>query len=332
MCLAENEDDFIERVKKIIVAYTYDDKPITVNDLKISNAIRKLMKEALKPNLVQTQEHNPAIIHGGPFANIAHGCNSVIATKAALKLGEVVVTEAGFGADLGAEKFLDIKCPESGLKPDLIVLVATIRALKEHGNGILKDGFANLKQHYENLKKYGVAVLIAINHFEADTQEEINELKEFCNKNNYKNAFCDGYINGGLGSTDLAVSVMSMLLKENSHFKPLYNREELSIKEKIELISKEIYRAEGVEYSELALEKIKKYEELGFGGAYVCMAKTPQSFTDDPKILNAPRNFKLHVKDVNLSAGANFIVPITGKILTMPGLPKVPAAVKMEEE
>lgn len=332
MCLAENEDDFIERVKKIIVAYTYDDKPITVNDLKISNAIRKLMKEALKPNLVQTQEHNPAIIHGGPFANIAHGCNSIIATKAALKLGEVVVTEAGFGADLGAEKFLDIKCPESGLKPDLIVLVATIRALKEHGNGILKDGFANLKQHYENLKKYGVDVLIAINHFEADTPEEINELKEFCNKNNYENAFCDGYLNGGLGSTDLAVSVMSMLLKENSHFKPLYNREELSIKEKIELISKEIYRAEGVEYSELALEKIKKYEELGFGGAYVCMAKTPQSFTDDPKILNAPRNFKIHVKDVNLSAGANFIVPITGKILTMPGLPKVPAAVKMEEE
>ncbi len=339
-CLAIDEEDFVNRVKKIIVAYTYDNKPITINDLKISNAIRKLMKQAFMPNLVQTLENNPSFVHGGPFANIAHGCNSIISTKMALKLADVVVTEAGFGADLGAEKFLDIKCQEANLSPDLVVMVATIRALKMHGgqdlNEIEKEnidalniGIDNLKQHLENIKKYGLNVVVAINHFASDHQSEIDVLKKWCVDNNYKVSFLDGFMQGGKGAVDLANIVKDELENNKSNYHSLYSKDS-PIKEKIETICKEIYRADNVEYSQQALEDIVRYEQMGFQNAYICMAKTPNSFTDDPNLLNAPRNFSIHIRSVNLSSGANFIIPLTGSILTMPGLPKVPKAVKME--
>lgn len=340
-CLAKDEDDFIERVKKIIVAYTYDNKPVTVNDLKISNAIRKLMLEAFSPNLVQTQNHSPCLVHGGPFANIAHGCNSIIATKMALKLADVVVTEAGFGADLGAEKFLDIKCQEASLNPSLVVMVATIRALKMHGEQdindlekenieALKKGTDNLKQHLENIQKFGLNVVVAINHFATDTENEINFLKNWCKENNYKVSFLDGYLLGADGSKELSYLVKEELQKE-SHFQPLYSINMLT-KEKIEKICKEIYRADDVEFSKEAEEDLKKYHALGFDHTYICMAKTPNSFSDDPLLLNTPRGFKIHIRKVNLSSGANFLIPLTGNILTLPGLPKVPQAVKMENE
>lgn len=338
-CLATDEEDFINRVKKIIVAYTYDDLPITINDLKISNAIRKLMKEAFKPNLVQSSENNPCLVHGGPFANIAHGCNSIIATKMGLKLADVVVTEAGFGADLGAEKFLDIKCQEANLKPDLVVMVATIRALKMHGGETdlskenveaLKIGIANLNQHLENIKKFGMNVVVAINHFASDTENEINFLKNWCYENNYKVSFLDGFINGGKGSIELA-SLVKEELNHSSNYHPLYSRNS-SLKNKIEIICKEIYRANGVNYSSEALEDLAKYEKMGFNNAYICMAKTPNSFSDDPTKLNTPRDFYINIRKVNLSSGANFVIPLTGSILTLPGLPKVPQAVKMEDE
>ena len=339
-CLANSEDDFITRVKKIIVAYTYEDKPITIGDLKISNAIRKLMKQAFMPNLVQSAENNPALVHGGPFANIAHGCNSVIATKMALKLADVVVTEAGFGADLGAEKFLDIKCQEASLSPDLVVMVATIRALKMHGGQeleklseenveALNKGIDNLKQHLENIKKYGLNVVVAINHFATDHDSEIETLKKWCLDNNYKVSFLDGFIQGGKGAIELANLVKDELENNSSNYHPIYSRFS-PIKEKIITICKEIYRADGVEFAPQAEEDIARYESLGFNDAYICMAKTPNSFSDDVSLLNAPRNFVIHVRSVNLSAGANFLVPLTGAILTMPGLPKVPQAVKME--
>ena len=339
-CLATSEEDFVERVKKIIVAYTYDKKPVTVNDLKISNAIRKLMKQAFMPNLVQSAEHNPALVHGGPFANIAHGCNSIIATKMALKLGDVVVTEAGFGADLGAEKFLDIKCQEAGLKPDLVVMVATIRALKMHGGQALENlteenvealklGMSNLEQHLENIMKYGLKPVVAINHFSSDHQSEIDYLNKWCLDKGYQVAFLDGFLKGGEGAIELA-NLVKEALNNPGNYHPLYSRFS-PIKEKIETICKEIYRADGVEFSEEALNDINKYEELGFKDAYICMAKTPNSFSDDVKLLNAPRNFSIHVRKINLSAGANFLIPLTGSILTMPGLPKIPQAVKMEE-
>lgn len=340
-CLAKDEDDFIERVKKIIVAYTYDNKPVTVNDLKISNAIRKLMLEAFSPNLVQTQNHSPCLVHGGPFANIAHGCNSIIATKMALKLADVVVTEAGFGADLGAEKFLDIKCQEASLNPSLVVMVATIRALKMHGEQdindlekenieALKKGTDNLKQHLENIQKFGLNVVVAINHFATDTENEINFLKNWCKENNYKVSFLDGYLLGADGSKELSYLVEEELQKE-SHFQPLYSIN-MPTKEKIEKICKEIYRADDVEFSKEAEEDLKKYHALGFDHTYICMAKTPNSFSDDPLLLNTPRGFKIHIRKVNLSSGANFLIPLTGNILTLPGLPKVPQAVKMENE
>lgn len=340
-CLATDEEDFIKRVKKIIVAYDYDEKPITINDLKITNAIRKLMKQAFMPNLVQTAENNPALVHGGPFANIAHGCNSVIATKMALKLADVVVTEAGFGADLGAEKFLDIKCQEASLDPKLVVMVATIRALKMHGGqsldclneesvDALSKGVDNLKQHLENIKKYGLNVVVAINHFASDTENEINYLKEWCENHNYKVAFLDGFLNGGKGSVDLANLVKDELERDVSHYHSLYKKDS-PIKDKIMTICKEIYRADNVEFSSQAEEDILRYESLGFDKAYICMAKTPNSFSDDVSLLNAPRNFNIHIRSVNLSAGANFLIPLTGSILTMPGLPKVPQAVIMED-
>jgi len=341
LCLAKDADDFQERVNNIIVAYTFDGKPVKVADLRISHAIMKLMKQALKPNLVQTLEGNPTLIHGGPFANIAHGCNSIIETKIALKLAPITVTEAGFGADLGAEKFLDIKCRAAGIKPTLVVMVATIKALKMHGGQAfedlatenveaLKKGMPNLKRHLENMEKYGLPVMVAINHFDQDTENEIKFIENWCDENGYEYSFVDSYNNGGDGSIDLAKKVVAKLAKKEANYHPIYDLNS-SIKDKIEAIAKEIYRAGNVEYTEKALEQIKEYEKLGFGDAYICVAKTPQSVTDDQKILGTPEGFTLHVREVNLSAGARFVIPLTGAIMTMPGLPKVPAAVKMED-
>ena len=342
MCLAKDKDDFIDRVEKIVVAYTFDDKPVTIKDLKISNAIYKLMRVALNPNLVQTLEGNPCIIHGGPFANIAHGCNSLIATKLALKLAPIVVTEAGFGADLGAEKFLDIKSRIGGLHPDAVVMVATIRALKLHGGvkfeelegenvEALKIGVANLKRHLENIKKYDVPVVICINHFESDSEAETKALEEFCKENNYEVAYSDAFSKGAKGAVELAKLVMRTLETKQSHYHPLYELDK-SYKEKIETICKEIYRAGKVEYTDVALEQLEKYEKLGYKNLPVCIAKTPLSFTDNAKVLNAPDDFTVTIREVRLSAGAGFLVALTGSIMTMPGLPKVPAAVKMQEK
>lgn len=342
MCLANDEEDFLARLGRIIVAYDVDGKPLTVKDLKATHAVMRLMKEALKPNLVQTGEGNPAFIHGGPFANIAHGCNSLIATKMALKLAPIVITEAGFGADLGAEKFLDIKCQEGNLTPNLVVMVATIRALKMHGGQpfenlteenveALKAGVANLGRHLENIVKYGVPTVVAINHFASDSEAEVAFLEEWCKKNNYRVAFLDGFLKGGDGSIDLAKLVQKTLDEEETHYHPLYKRN-APLKEKIETLCREVYRAKGVIYEEKAEKQLSEYAALGFDDAYICMAKTPQSLTDNPKILGAPDGFDITIREVNLSAGANFVIPLTGAILTMPGLPKVPAACKMEEE
>ena len=342
MCLAKDEEDFRDRVNKIIVAYTFEDKPVTVKDLKISNAIMKLMRQALKPNLVQTTEGNPTLVHGGPFANIAHGCNSIIALKLALKLGDIVVTEAGFGADLGAEKFMDICMRAAELKPDGVVMVATIRALKLHGgvpyeeldkenvDAVMK-GIPNLQVHLENIKKYGCPVVVAINHFANDFEAEVKALSDWCKAEGYTVSFVDSFLKGGEGSIDLANKVVDMLEHEESHYHPLYDVN-ASIKEKIETISKEIYRAKDVEYSELALKQIAEFEANGYGHTPICMAKTPLSLTDNAKIQGAPQDHTIHVKSLNLSAGAGFLVALTGSIMTMPGLPKVPAAVKMENE
>ncbi len=341
MCLAKDEEDFLARVRSIIVAYDKEGKAITVNDLKISHAIMKLMKEALKPNLVQTLENNPCLIHGGPFANIAHGCNSIICTKLGLKLAPIVVTEAGFGADLGAEKFLDIKCQVAGLHPDCVVMVATIRALKMHGGQAFEDlanenvealanGMGNLETHLENMKQYGVPVVVAINHFAQDSEKEVAYLTKWCQDHAYPCAFLDGFLKGGEGSIDLAKLVQKTLAEETSHYHPLYDLK-LPLKEKIEIICRNIYHAGKVVYEEKALRQLEEYEKLGFGDAYICMAKTPQSLTDDPKVLGAPKGFTITVREANLSAGARFVVPLTGAIMTMPGLPKIPAAVKMEE-
>ena len=342
MCLAKDETDFINRVRKIIVAYTFDDKPVYLEDLKISVAILKLMKEALKPNIVQTQEHNLVFVHGGPFANIAHGCSSLIATRLALKLSPLVITEAGFASDLGAEKFFDIKCRTGNLNPNAVVLVATIRALKLHGGvefddldhenlEALENGFKNLEQHYQNLRKFNVPVVVAINHFKSDSQNEVKKLMELLNKNYFPYAFLDGYLNGGEGSRELASKVMEVLETKRSNFAPIYKLTS-QIEDKIEILAKEIYRADGVEYTDIAKQKLELYKNMGKDNLPICIAKTQSSFSDDAKLLNAPRGFKLHVKDLSLSNGAGFIVVYCGNILTMPGLPKIPAAVKMEDE
>lgn len=342
MCLAKDETDFINRVRKIIVAYTFDDKPVYLEELKISVAILKLMKEALKPNIVQTQEQNLVFVHGGPFANIAHGCSSLIATRLALKLSPLVITEAGFASDLGAEKFFDIKCRTGNLNPNAVVLVATIRALKLHGGvdfddldqenlEALENGFKNLEQHYQNLRKFNVPVVVAINHFKSDSQNEVKKLMELLNKNYFPFAFLDGYLKGGEGSRELASKVMEVLETKRSNFAPIYKLTS-QIEDKIEILAKEIYRADGVEYSDLAKQKLELYKNMGKDNLPVCIAKTQSSFSDDAKLLNAPRGFKLHVKDLSLSNGAGFIVVYCGNILTMPGLPKIPAAVKMEDE
>ena len=329
LCLASDPDDFVARIKKIVVAYNFNDEPVYLEQLKISKAILKLMRQAFNPNLVQTLEGNPALIHGGP-------------TKLGLKLAPIVVTEAGFGADLGAEKFLDIKCRVGGLKPDAVVVVATIRALKLHGGVLfeeldkenveaLKVGSANLKRHMENVAKYGIPAVICINHFASDTENETKALIEFCNENGYEYAFCDSFSRGAAGGVDLAKKVLNTLETKESHYHPLYEVE-LPIKAKIEKICKEIYRAKEVVYTEEAEAQIEKYNKLGYDKIPVCIAKTPLSLTDNPKILNAPDDFVITIREIRLSAGAGFVVALTGSIMTMPGLPKVPAAVKMEAE
>lgn len=336
LCLAENMKDLKERLSRIIVAYTYDGKPVTAADLKAVGAMAALLKDAIKPNLIQTLEHTPAIIHGGPFANIAHGCNSVRATRLALKLGEITVTEAGFGADLGAEKFFDIKCRLAGLKPDAVVLVATVRALKYNGGvpkadlakenlDALKKGIVNLEKHIENLQKYQVPVVVTLNAFTSDTQAELDYVREFCESRGAAFALSRVWEQGGKGGLDLAEKVVETLETKESHFKLLYS-DELSIREKIETVAREIYGAGSVSYTAAASKAIDRIEALGYASLPVCMAKTQYSLSDDPKLLGRPEGFDLNVREVYVSAGAGFIVAITGNIMTMPGLPKHPAA------
>jgi formate--tetrahydrofolate ligase len=341
LCLAKDEEDFRERVQKIIVAFNVDEEPIRVRDLKISHAIMKLMKDALKPNLVQTIENNPVLIHGGPFANIAHGCNSLVALKLSRKLAPISITEAGFGSDLGAEKFFDIACRYGEMKPDGVVMVATLRALKMHGGQLLEKiseenveallkGVNNLRVHLENIKKFGVPSVVAINHFASDHQSEIEALEKWCEEKGYVVSFLDGYLKGGEGAVDLAQKVVKMLDTEPSHYKPLYKLD-LPIEEKIEKICKQIYRAGKVEYSKFAREQIAKFNQLGYGALPVCMAKTPLSLSDNPEVIGAPEGYTITIRELCLSAGAGFVVALTGNILTMPGLPKVPSAVLMED-
>ena len=336
LCLAADLDDLKKRLGNILVAYTFDGKPVYARDLNATGAMTALLKDAINPNLVQTLENNPAIIHGGPFANIANGCNSLRAKKLAMKLGDYCITEAGFGSDLGAEKFFDIKCRYAGLKPDCVVLVATIRALKYNGGvpkaelttenlDALKKGIVNLQTHIENMKKFGVPVVVAINHFYTDTEAEIEYIKTFCNEMNTPVAFSDVFLKGGEGGIELAKAVVEAVEKNESNFKPIYD-EKLPIKEKLSIIAKEIYRANGVIFTAKAEKEIAKIEELGFGDIPVCVAKTQYSLSDDPAKLGRPENFEITVRDVKLSAGAGFVVALTGDIMTMPGLPKVPAA------
>ena len=343
-CLATDLDDLKRRIGNIIVGYTKDDKPITAKDLKAEGAMTVLLKDALNPNLVQTLEHTPAIIHGGPFANIAHGCNSIIATKMALKLGDYVITEAGFGADLGAEKFLDIKCRKAEIKPDAVVCVATIKALKYHG-GMPKDeikneniealerGFNNLLRHVDNLKnKYGLNVIVAINKYTHDTEKEIEFLRNKLKEYDIELSLVESWEKGGEGATDLAEKIVK-LTEKNSKLNYAYNLNE-SIKEKIKDVATKIYGAEGVEFSKEAEEMIVRIEKMGYENLPVCIAKTQYSFSDDPKNLECTEPFKIHVKEIILKSGAEFIVAITGKIMTMPGLPRVPAAeqIDLDEE
>ncbi len=336
LCLADNMEDLKKRLGRMIVAYTFANKPVTADDLHATGAMAALLKDALKPNLIQTLEHNPAIVHGGPFANIAHGCNSVRATKTALKLADIVITEAGFGADLGAEKFFDIKCRMAGLKPDAVVLVATIRALKYNG-GVLKEnlsqenldalkkGIVNLEKHIENLQKYRVPVVVTLNSFVTDTDGEIAFVEQFCRERNCEFALSRVWERGGEGGVALAEKVLKTLETKTSDFTPLYE-DSLSLTEKIETVAKEIYGAKEVTYSPAAQKELKRIEELGMGDFPVCMAKTQYSLSDDQTKLGRPEGFTLNVREVYVSAGAGFVVAITGAIMTMPGLPKIPAA------
>lgn len=339
LCLAKDLDDMKERIGKIIIAYTYDGRPVRAEELNVTGALTLLFKDAIKPNLVQTLEGTPAFVHGGPFANIAHGCNSIMATKFALKLADVVVTEAGFGADLGAEKFLDIKCRFANIKPDAVVIVATVRALKMHGGmaktelanvnmAALEAGLANLTKHIENMKKFGLPAVVAINAFPTDTEEELKFVEAKCNEMGAEVAISEVWAKGGLGGVDLAKKVMAATEKTND-FQYLYNVE-ATIEEKIETIAREIYGADGVNYTAAAKKTIKELTELGLTNTPICMAKTQYSFTDDQTKLGRPTGFKITVREIKISAGAGFIVAMTGNILTMPGLPKVPAAEKMD--
>lgn len=342
LCLASDLDDLKKRLGNILVAYSYEGKPVYARDLGAEGAMTALLKDALKPNLVQTLENNPAIVHGGPFANIAHGCNSLRATKLALKLGDYCITEAGFGSDLGAEKFFDIKCRFGGLKPSCAVLVATIRALKYNGGvpktelseenvEALKKGIVNLRTHIENMRKFGVPVVVAINRFHTDTEAEIAYIKDFCSEMGAEVSLAEIFAKGGEGGIDLAEKVCRTIEKEDGKdkFKFLYD-EKLPIKEKLNIIAKEIYRADGVNFTAQAEKSIKAIEELGFGETPVCVAKTQYSLSDDPAKLGKPENFSITVRDVKLSAGAGFVVALTGDIMIMPGLPKSPAALRID--
>ena len=335
MCLANNLDDLKERLGKIIVAYNIDGNPVTAKDLKANGAMTVLLKDALKPNIVQTLEHTPAIIHCGPFANIAHGCNSVQATKLAMKLSDVAITEAGFGADLGAEKFLNIKCRMANLKPDAVVIVATVRSLKFNGGlekdklstpnlDMLKKGFVNLEKHIENMQKFNLPIVVTLNKFTSDTEEEINFVKEKCKEKGVRFAISEVWEKGGEGGINLANELLEAL-KEKSDFKPIYD-ENLSIEQKINVIAKEIYGANKVKFLPKAIAEIAQIEKIGLDKMPVCIAKTQYSLSDNPSLLGRPKNFDITIKEVRVLAGAGFIVALAGDIMTMPGLPKVPAA------
>lgn len=340
LCLAKDLDDLKERLGNILVAYTYSGEPVFARDLKAVGAMTALLKEAIDPNLVQTLEGNPALIHGGPFANIAHGCNSVRATKLAMKLADYTITEAGFGSDLGAEKFFDIKCRFAGLKPDCTVLVATIRALKYNGGvakpdltkenvAALEKGIVNLGVHIENLRKFGVPVVVAINHFYTDTEAEIAVVRDYCEKHGARVAFSDVFLKGGEGGRELAEAVVKTIEETKSDYRPLYD-EKLTIKEKLDIIAREIYRADGVNYTAKADKAIAEIEKLGLDRVPVCVAKTQYSLSDDPSKLGKPEHFSINVSDVRASSGAGFVVVYTGDVMTMPGLPKQPAAYSID--
>ena len=336
LCLAEDIKDLKARLGRIIVAYNFQGDPVTADDLQATGAMTALLKDAIKPNLIQTLEHTPALVHGGPFANIAHGCNSVRATRMALKLADITITEAGFGADLGAEKFMDIKCRMSGLKPDAVVLVATVRALKYNG-GVPKDqlsdenlealakGIVNLEKHIENIQKYDVPVVVTLNSFVTDTDAENEYIRRFCEERGCEFALSEVWEKGGEGGIALAEKVLETLENKESHFHPLYE-DGLSLQEKIETISKEIYGARGVIFEPKAAKQLAKIEEMGFGNMPVCMAKNQYSLSDDAKKLGRPTDFDIHIREAYVSAGAGFVVALTGAVMTMPGLPKVPAA------
>ena len=340
LCLASSLHDLKERLAKIIVAYDYNGNPVTAGQIKAQGAMAALLKDAVKPNLVQTLENVPAIIHGGPFANIAHGCNSVMATQTGLKLADYTITEAGFGADLGAEKFFDIKCRYAGLKPDAAVIVATVRALKMHGGvsktelktpnvEAVKKGLVNLEKHIENVKKFGVPCVVAINIFAQDTAEELEAVREHCAKHGVNVALSDVFAKGGEGGIDLAKEVIALADSGESKFAPIYPLD-MSLKGKIETIAKEIYGADGVNYTKEADKALKEFEELGYGNLPICMAKTQYSFSDAPALLGRPSGFKITIRNCRIAAGAGFIVVLTGDVMTMPGLPKVPAAEKID--
>lgn len=336
LCLADDLADLKRRLGRIIVAYTFEGNPVTADDLQATGAMTALLKDAIKPNMIQTLEHTPALVHGGPFANIAHGCNSVRATKLALKISDITITEAGFGADLGAEKFMDIKCRKAGLKPDAVVLVATVRALKYNGGvakqdlgeenlEALKRGIVNLEKHIENIQKYGVPVVVTLNSFVTDTEAENEFIRSFCEERDCEFALAKVWEKGGEGGIELAEKVLDTLENKESNFHVLYE-DELSLTEKIEKISKEIYGANGVVYEPAAKKQLAKIEEMGFGHFPICMAKNQYSLSDDAKKLGRPENFDIHIREVYVSAGAGFVVALTGAVMTMPGLPKVPAA------
>lgn len=336
LCLADDIKDLKRRLGKIVVAYNFAGEPVTADDLQATGAMTALLKDAIKPNLIQTLEHTPALVHGGPFANIAHGCNSIRATKMALKLSDIAITEAGFGADLGAEKFMDIKCRMGNLKPDAVVIVATVRALKYNGGVAKKDlneenlealkkGIVNLEKHIENVQKFGVPVVVTLNSFVTDTDAENEFIRQFCEERNCEFALSEVWEKGGEGGIALAEKVLNTLETKESHFHTLYENS-LSLKEKIETISKEIYGADGVEYTPAAEKQLAKITELGYGELPICMAKNQYSLSDDVTLLGRPEHFKIHIREVYVNAGAGFVVALTGAVMTMPGLPKVPAA------
>lgn len=340
LCLALDMKDLKERLSRMVVAYDYSGQPVTAGQLKAVGSMAALLKDALKPNLIQTLEHTPALIHGGPFANIAHGCNSIIATRAALKMADYCITEAGFGADLGAEKFFDIKCRKAGLKPDAVVLVATIRALKYNGGVAKADlneenlealtkGIVNLEKHIENLQKYGVPVVVTLNSFVSDTDAEVAYVQKFCEDRNCEFALAEVWAKGGEGGVALAEKVLKTIETKESHFKVLYE-DAMPLKEKIETVAKEIYGADGVSFAPAAIKQLDKLEQLGFGNLPVCMAKNQYSLSDDPTKLGRPKDFEMNIREVYVSAGAGFVVVLTGAVTTMPGLSKTPAAYNID--